>query len=210
MDFGAADLYFGSENVCLGDTRIRQTSVAPRRGALVHDFCVFKLSRVSELFVALRGRPKEASRAPLDVPRTSEMAQNGLPHMGTDFTQGRVLQFFVSVVYDVLVGWFLIGFWGSLSLFLERKCVLGGVRGSGKRAWRLDGVHFFIICMCLCFRVSSSFSGRSEDLPRRSRECPWTSPEPPLWAKPFPRTLRLPSVFPSPQRTALTQGLFVI
>ena len=85
-----------------GGTRIRKTSVAPRRGALFHDFYGFKLSRVSELFVALRGRPKEASRAPLDVPRTSEIAQNGLPHMGTDFTQGLVLHFCVSVVYDVL------------------------------------------------------------------------------------------------------------
>ena len=61
--------------------------------------------------------------------------------------------------------------------------MLGGARGSGKRAWRLDGVHFFMIFVFLSFRVSPSSSWRSEDIPRRLPERPWTSPGPPKWPK---------------------------
>ena len=77
--------------------------------------------------------------------------------------------------------------------------MLGGARGSRKRAWRLDGVHFFIILLVLSFRVSPSSSWRSEDLPRRLPERPWTSPGPPKWPK---------MVFPSGDPD-FTQGLFL-
>ena len=150
----------------------------------------------SQLF--LKSNPLTGRDFPLPspLPRTPSFLPFP-PHMGgPTLLKAVFLEFFVSVVYDVLVGWFLIVFWGSLSLFSERKCVLGG----GTRIWKTSvaprrGALFYYLYVFMLSRVFELFGalrGPPKEVPRVPLDVPRASTMGKTFPQDPPFTLRFP------------------